>query len=171
MTLSPFKTLLCSMLLMMLLSRIRCVHCCCLGHTRIYIFPYSEICDLIHRCDEQLIFSLWYLRWLDIPKSSFKWCWEICWNLPLPLQWCWMGCYMGLHFIYLSLCIDIPWTGHIVVRWFLFFHITVRFILLMSTCSFTVVRKYMTQSQKLTNCINWVIRKTKHYKIYNKVGI
>lgn len=35
--------------LTMLLSRIHCVPCCCLGHTRIYIFPSSEICDPIHR--------------------------------------------------------------------------------------------------------------------------
>ena len=61
MTLSPFKTLLCSMLLMMLLSRIRCVHCCCLGHTRIYIFPYSEICDLIHRWELRLATIRFYL--------------------------------------------------------------------------------------------------------------
>jgi len=61
MTWSPFKILLCSMPLTMLLSRIHCVHCCCLGHTRIYIFPYSEICDLIHRWDwilPTIMFSL-----------------------------------------------------------------------------------------------------------------
>jgi hypothetical protein len=40
-TWSPSKILFCNMPLMMLLSRIHCIHCCCLGHTRIYIFPYS----------------------------------------------------------------------------------------------------------------------------------
>lgn len=60
-TWSPFKILFCSMPLMMFLSRIHCIHCCCLGHTRIYIFPYSEICDLIHRWDRRcrtIMFSL-----------------------------------------------------------------------------------------------------------------
>jgi hypothetical protein len=41
-TWSPSKILFCSMPLIMLLSRIHCIHYyCCLGHTRIYIFPYS----------------------------------------------------------------------------------------------------------------------------------
>jgi hypothetical protein len=67
---SPFMTLLCSMLLMMLLCRIRCVYCCCLGHTRIYIFPCSEICDLIHRWSEDFLqsysiyFTFWNTNWM-----------------------------------------------------------------------------------------------------------
>lgn len=41
-----------------------------------------------------MIINNWHFRhiwWYNIPKSQLKWCREIRWGLPLPLQWCCMG--------------------------------------------------------------------------------
>jgi len=78
-------------------------------------FPYSSIRYIIHRCDEQFVFRLWYLWWPYIEKSQLKWCRKICWALPLPLQWHSLGSHMGIHIFYISLCIGIYWSSHLVL--------------------------------------------------------